>query len=472
MKGDFTRVTFDPAKHYSGVLEQQGRMQVDSDRNEMNDIHRYFSRRLAADLIGPHGGPGNGFDIAIAKDEENKDVSRDFEVATGHYYVDGVLCENDGAVLYSKQSGSPLGLDNLEDGNKYLAYLDVWERHVTAYEDEEEDKIGIREVALRGPDTATRARVVWQVKARIVTDADVNKMGDADPDKAYSNFRTFLGDTKLGSGQLRARAIKSKADDEPCLISPESRYRGAENQLYRVEIHRGGIGMPPDPPANANVDKTKVATFKWSRENGSVIFPITDVEGKVVTLRDLGRESRFGLRPNDWVEIVDDDYVLQNRAEPLLQIEKIDRDSMRVTLKTTPASPVGTDSAKHPLLRRWDQSSQAIMVVETVGDEDSDWIFTLEDGIQIQFRGVEQSGGGGTTAPASYRTGDYWLIPARVATGDVEWPGPPGMPQPRPPHGVEHGFAPLGIFSIEAGGAVKLLKSLRRTISPLAKVVP
>ena len=39
MKGDFTRVTFDPAKHYSGVLEQQGRMQVDSDRNEMNDIH-------------------------------------------------------------------------------------------------------------------------------------------------------------------------------------------------------------------------------------------------------------------------------------------------------------------------------------------------------------------------------------------------------------------------------------------------
>jgi hypothetical protein len=21
-----------------------------------------------------------------------------------------------------------------------------------------------------------------------------------------------------------------------------------------------------------------------------------------------------------------------------------------------------------------------------------------------------------------YRTGDYWLIPARVATGDIEWP--------------------------------------------------
>ncbi|HSE38016.1 MAG TPA: DUF6519 domain-containing protein [Blastocatellia bacterium] len=472
MKGDFTRVTFDPAKHYSGVLEQQGRMQVDSDRNEMNDIHRYFSRRLAADLIGPHGGPGDGFDIVLAKDEEDNEVLRDFGVKAGHYYVDGVLCENDGAVLYTNQSGSPLGLDNLEDGNRYLAYLDVWERHVTAYEDEDEYKIGIREVALRGPDTATRARVVWQVKARLVTDPDDNNMDDANPDKAYSNFLTFLGDTKLGSGQLRARAIKPKADDEPCLISPESRYRGAENQLYRVEIHHGGIGMPPDAAANANVDKTKVATFKWSRENGSVIFPITHMEGNVVTLRDLGRESRFGLRPNDWVEIVDDDYVLQNRAEPLLQIDTIERDSMRVTLKTTPAAQVGTDSTKHPLLRRWDQPSKAIMVVETAGDYDSDWIFTLEDGIQIQFSGAEQSGGGGTPAPASYRTGDYWLIPARVATGDVEWPGPPGIPQARPPHGVEHGFAPLRIFSIGVGGHVTLGTNLRRTINPLAKVVP
>src|SRR6185436_17563316 len=103
MKGDFTRMTFDPAKHYTRVFEQQGRVQVDSDFNEMNDIHRYFLRRLAADLIGPHGGVGNGFKIGGAKDANNNDVLRDFEIALGHYYVEGVLCENDGAVLYTKQ---------------------------------------------------------------------------------------------------------------------------------------------------------------------------------------------------------------------------------------------------------------------------------------------------------------------------------------------------------------------------------
>ena len=35
----------------------------------------------------------------------------------------------------------------------------LWERHITYIEDEK-----IREIALDGPDTTTRAKVVWQVK--------------------------------------------------------------------------------------------------------------------------------------------------------------------------------------------------------------------------------------------------------------------------------------------------------------------
>jgi hypothetical protein len=450
MKGDFTRMTFDPTKHYSGVLEQQGRVQVDSDFNEMNDIHRYISRRLAADLIGRHGGPGNSFKIGT-KDPSNNDTLRDFAIAPGYYYVDGVLCENDSPLLFTGQSGTPLTPAALEGGKSYLAYLDVWERHLTAYEEETEEKIGIREVALLGPDTATRAQVVWQVKCLLIDDQ--NAVIDSDPEKAYKKFSDFLGGTMLGSGQLRARAMKPKTQDEPCVISPEARYRGAENQLYRVEIHRGGFATP------STVD-TQVATFKWSRENGSVIFPIVEANGAVVTLRDLGREPRFGLRPDDWVEIVDDDYVLQNRAEPLLQVKEIDRDGMRVKLKSAPASAVGTEASKHPLLRRWDQPSDAIKVTESTGDNDASWI-PVEDGVQIQFPGLSGA------APATYRTGDYWLIPARAATGDVDWPGPRPNPRPRPPHGIEHRYAPLGIISIDATGKVTAPTDLRRTIKQL-----
>ena len=38
MKGDFTRNTFDPDKHFLRVLMQQGRVQLDSDWNEQAAI--------------------------------------------------------------------------------------------------------------------------------------------------------------------------------------------------------------------------------------------------------------------------------------------------------------------------------------------------------------------------------------------------------------------------------------------------
>jgi hypothetical protein len=33
MSGDYSRVRFDPKKHFSGVLMQQGRVQLDADWN-------------------------------------------------------------------------------------------------------------------------------------------------------------------------------------------------------------------------------------------------------------------------------------------------------------------------------------------------------------------------------------------------------------------------------------------------------
>ena len=47
----------------------------------------------------------------------------------------------------------------------YVAYLEAWERHITALEDET-----IKETALGGPDTTTRTKTVWQVRMLAVTD--------------------------------------------------------------------------------------------------------------------------------------------------------------------------------------------------------------------------------------------------------------------------------------------------------------
>lgn len=65
---------------------------------------------------------------------------------------------------------------------------------------------------------------------------------------------------------------------DPCITPPDARYRGAENQLYRVEIHRGSDAEP--------------ATFKWSRDNGTVVFIIrniaTDTDTTTVIIRASG----------------------------------------------------------------------------------------------------------------------------------------------------------------------------------------
>jgi hypothetical protein len=191
------------------------------------------------------------------------------------------------------------------------------------------------------------------------------------------------------------------------MISPTSGYRGVENQLYRVEIHQGGAVT--DKPA-----------FKWSRENGSVVFPVTAsarLASTTVTLAHLGRDDRFGLTEGDWVEPRDDNIVLSNTLVSLLQVVSIDRSALQVTLSGALPGSFGSDPRLHPLLCRWDQQAGdpkpggaklvggAVPIPATAGS----WV-DLEDGIQVLFDEVNE---------ATYRHSDYWLIPARVATGNL-----------------------------------------------------
>ncbi|HZA21616.1 MAG TPA: DUF6519 domain-containing protein [Dehalococcoidia bacterium] len=57
MRGDFSRFTFNPRKHYSGVPLQQGRVQLDVDWNEQQAIIGYRLTTETQDLIGANGAP-------------------------------------------------------------------------------------------------------------------------------------------------------------------------------------------------------------------------------------------------------------------------------------------------------------------------------------------------------------------------------------------------------------------------------
>jgi hypothetical protein len=86
----------------------------------------------------------------------------------------------------------------------YLAYLDVWERGITAVEDPQ-----IREAALGGPDTTTRIKTVWQVKIERVS-ALSDRLDDEDIDLREKNVWSRLGFD--ASGLYMAARIKSRSD--------------------------------------------------------------------------------------------------------------------------------------------------------------------------------------------------------------------------------------------------------------------
>ena len=66
------------------------------------------------------------------------------------------------------------------------------------------------------------------------------------------------------------------------------------------------------------------------------------------------------------------------------------------------------------------------------------------------------------------RTGDYWLIPARTATGDVEWPTETDkdsqgnltiVPLAKPPDGIKHHYAPVAVITVDNNGVAAVTTS-------------
>ncbi len=373
----------------------------------------------------------------------------------------------------------------------YLAYLDVWERHVSAAEDD-----SIVEVALGGPDTASRSKVVAQVKLTNTTPDDRPIPTFQSPEEARKDLQAIWPEwvslwQPPNRGWLLAQTTPQPATNtNVCMIAPSAQYRGQENQLYRVEIHTGSGGVDA-------TGKVIPPTFKWSRENGSVVFSVGNVTvssgtgplTSQVQLASLGRDARSGLKVGDWVEFVNDDSTLMNWTFPLLQVQAVNPANTAVTLAGAIDSSLLPDprkGPKHPLLRRWDQkqvdpantnvqwssADNAIQIVEASGNPAAPWI-DLENGIQIQFQPAPGPTAAGAAAVLAngYRRGDYWLIPARTANGgELLWPtDASGNAVACAPHGVTHHYAPLAVVIADATGRiVNPPLDLRSVIQPIA----
>jgi hypothetical protein len=420
--GDFSRL-LDPGPH-SGVLAQQGRLLLDADLNEQTAIVLDYLRGLATDVLGPFAAPagGHGFHVTLVLDDSEAKC-RGVRLGAGHYYVYGLRCQTAAEEIELAERAAP-----------FVVYLVVWEQTVRVEAD-----------PALGPivtDTALRTQVRWRVvAAKHLPDSD-DELAELPEHDLRHAFDAHNRDTR-GRPRLAARAhSRTPAGETPTAAD----YRGAENQLYRVEVHTGG--------------DAEHATFKWSRDNGSVEFAVegltVDEQGTVVaTLHGGWRDARRGLEVGDWVELVDDEWAPIGSPRPLLRVHGITLARREIELRS--AAVFTPEHRLHPRLRRWDQrpdesaDDHAIPVERAEGA----W-FALEDGIQIYFEPRD----------ARYERGDYWLIPARTATRGVLWPcvgGHEPGPLALPPHGPLRYRAPLARVK-----SLKEPKDLRPIIRPIA----
>lgn len=418
MKGDFSRFTFDRRKHYTGVRLQQGRVQLDADWNEQLDIASYLRQTIVRDLIGASGAPtqGGGFQIKV------NGAARQLLITPGRYYVDGLLCENDSAAdLPIDQQPDLPGLQipwapgGAWEAGWYLAYLDVWERDVSGLEDPD-----LLEIALGGPDTAVRSRTVWQV--RLV------RLGPQSQEFSCSNFPPA-----------------SLTPPRPTLAARTLR-PSEENQLYRIEVHTSGT--------------LGTATFKWSRDNGSVAAMIerpgsdADNPNKLLIVRQIGPDLAGGFAADQWIEVTDEVRLLQGQPGVLAQLSTVSGQELTVTGWPSSGPPAVSGQ---PVIRRWDSNSpNGEQMIERPGTNQG--FLALEGGLEVRFGGP---------AGAVFRSGDAWTIPVRAASGAL-WPQEGGNPAERQPQTVEHHRAPLAMlllandgWSLKPGGG-----DCRRTFEP------
>ncbi|MBD0330883.1 MAG: hypothetical protein ICV64_12365 [Thermoleophilia bacterium] len=386
-----------------------------------------------------------------------------FWVAPGTYHVDGLVADARGGgafpdVAFPEAAGYPwnasprvvplhglLAPAGLSPGDQLVAYLEVWERHVTAVEDP-----GIREEALGPTDTAARTELLGQVKLATVVGSS--------PHPTAKELRAAFDTVSASGGELTVSVPQATPTTDPCALPDVAGYSGSDNRLYRIEVHRSG--------------SLSQVRLKWSRDNGSELFA-----ARLDTSRNLVFDAGTKLAAGDVVEVLSnvvdlgddalaqvsaDDFVPAERAVgQLAQLAAVDASSSSADEvafglvdpdDVTTAVSLDEDRYGTPLdqvlkLRRWhgilDPQQLAGGGTASIGPH------VLEDGIAVTLSNT-----------GSYRAGQWWQYEARVRDANANGPWRPA------PHGPERRFAPLALLEYEgANEPLRLLAWLDERFS-------
>ena len=191
MATDVARLSFDPARHYTGVVPQQGRVSLEAEQNEQRIIDAEERRRELLDIVGPAGTPDNGYAVSSP-------APGALTVGAGHDVRRRVA----GRARRAARRPAPARLAGPAAPGRGRhrrtghVLLTLTERDVTAVEDP-----ALYEVALGGPDGAARTRLLQHVER---------------PRDPAGDLRVRAGRGRAGLGRTRpASSIRRRCSWRP-----------------------------------------------------------------------------------------------------------------------------------------------------------------------------------------------------------------------------------------------------------------
>lgn len=461
MPSDRTRTSDDLRQRYKAVVMQQGRVILDRDFNALQEI---LDGRIAAealDEIGPCGTPDDGFAISLPGSIASTPFSHshstphlwDFLIAPGTMYVGGhrvVLppaAANQPAWSYFHQpdwidpppmAGS--GGDSRSVPPHEYVYLHVSEQEVGAVEDPD-----LLDVALGGPDTSQRVRLMWRVE-RIPVDADGCASALSQAMARWASDGYLFDPTTmrlLPQARLQVGFAATPATSSPCDPVAQGGYLGAENQLIRLQI------AAPTPSGGSQL--------LWGYDDASFLYRFTPKpDGKTLVLLQVPVDAYHCPAPNQVVEVLRTAVILgtsPDETDPtgtgrivrcvaeatgrVATVASYSTGDNTVTL-TTQLSPSELNDPNPLFLRIWQgqqsigPSSQAITLTDATT--------RTSPGIQVTVA-VPPGGPQGAPLPA----GAYWMIAVRPSTPQAVYPER-YLTGPQPPDGARQWICPLAVI--------------------------
>ena len=439
---DISRSANDPAKRYTSVRLQQGRVITDDDWNDAERISAHERVESLTDIIGSSG---TSDDALLVSNVITAGGRVDFDLGDGTFFLAGRRLPVPVGQRYQLQDDwfAPTDVGAPAAARNDLVWVEVQEHPVTALEDAE-----LREVGLGGPDTSTRIRLQYRVHVQRDVDADCEVAWEA-----------TVGDDVDARGILATDAnltvdfVPNTVPDDLCTPEVAGGYLSHMNQAIRVQA----------------IDDH---TFTWGFDNASSVYRVDlGADRQTISFRNSPVDEAHRPRSGQVVELLPWASVLPNHQVQAGIVgafgvvdQSFDPDTDQLTLAAPVAAFGELDWAGHPdaaemsadgtyvYLRVWDRGTDpsAPDIAMNIGNP----VPLGTTGLQVTFSG-------------SARTGDHWILAARPAepTRVVPW----NLRQGRPPHGPVRARAPLAILRWDAAGNVTV-GDCRRRFRPLTEL--